>query len=94
MTRSARDALQLLAENCEKLADAMPGNLEETLRRVPHASEREKLFLAGYCEGHIKAYRGIAEDLRKIVRESPSSTVVWPRIGIGIGVLWPVGGSN
>jgi hypothetical protein len=91
---NARDALEMVAAGCDKLAAEMPGNLEKVLRQQPNAPEREKVFITGYCEGHIKSYRGLAEDLRKVLRENPGSGSTWPRIGIGIGFLWPIGGSN
>ncbi len=91
---NAREALEMVAANCDKLAAGMPSNLEKTLRQRPDATERERLFLEGYCEGHIKAYRSLAEDLRQALRENPGSGSSWPRIRIGVGFFWPLGGSN
>lgn len=91
---NARDALEMVAANCDKLAAEMPNNLEKVLRQQPRATERERVYLEGYCEGHIKAYRGLAEDLRKVLRDNPGSGTSWPRLSIGIGFFWPLGGSN
>jgi hypothetical protein len=96
MSLNAREVIELLVISCEKLADAAPGNLEIARQRLPtDTSEYDRAFLDGYCAGHVKAYQGIAEDLRKVLRDNPSSTVKWPRISIGVGFFWPFSsGSN
>jgi len=89
---NARDLLMLFAEQCEKLADAVPGDLETARRQIPtDITDYDKGFLEGYGAGHIKAYRGVADCVRTIVRDNPSALREWPRVSLGFGFIWPFG---
>jgi hypothetical protein len=85
MRNDARKMMTFLAAGYEKLSAQMPGNLEVALRALPpDASESERSYLEGYCAGHIKAYLGMAEDLRKVLHDNPPSSFNWPRISLGL----------
>jgi hypothetical protein len=80
----ARQMMIFLAEGYERLASYCPGNLETALQALPlDATNEERTYLEGYVEGHRKAYIGMAEDLRKVLRENPPSRFNWPRISLG-----------
>jgi len=84
MSIDAREMMTFLAAGYEKLADGMGQNLEKAARQLPaDASEYDRGYLDGYCAGHVKTYRDLADDLRKVLREKPPSNFNWPRILIG-----------
>ena len=87
MPNDARKMMIFLADGYEKLAGYCPGNLQASLQALPaNASEEARAYLEGYCEGHRKAYLGMAEDLRKVLRDNPPSRFNWPRISLGF--MW------
>lgn len=89
---NTRNILQLLANGCDDLADKMPANLTAALARMSaDASDAQTAYMEGYCEGHIKAYRGLADDIRKLLRDNPSAGRGWPNVSFGFGFIWPFG---
>ena len=84
MRNDARQMMIFLVEGYEKLAGYCPGNLQAALQALPPtAGDEERAYLEGYCEGHRKAYLGMAEDLRKVLRDNHPSRFNWPRISLG-----------
>jgi hypothetical protein len=84
MPNDARQMMAFLVDGYEKLAAHSYDNLQVAFQALPpNASEAERAYLEGYCEGHRKAYLGMAEDLRKVLRDNPPSRFNWPRISLG-----------
>ena len=84
MSKDVREIMTFLAAGCEKVATVMEMNAQAVASKLPlNATEYDRGYIAGYTEGRIKSYRDMAEDLRKVLRDNPSSNFNWPRISLG-----------
>jgi hypothetical protein len=71
MPQDAQQIMTFLAEGYEKIASSIEKAAQKQTRNsAPDNSEFDRGYFAGYAEGQIRAYRDIAADLRKALRDS------------------------